>query len=210
MVDGEVGRIIQALEDARMLNDTLVIFTSDNGPTWYDADREKYGHDSSGSFRGMKGDAWEGGHRMPLIASWPGRIAPATTSKQTICFTDLLATFADLTETPLLKNAGPDSFSFYPVLIGEHPEHEPIRGPIVMAANQTMLIRSGDWKLIDSLRSGGFSRSAADGRGGAKGQLYNLKNDPGERNNLWLQYPERVATLSQKLEQIKQTPRTRP
>tara|TARA_B110000093_G_scaffold149821_1_gene163503 strand:- start:1720 stop:2370 length:651 start_codon:yes stop_codon:yes gene_type:complete len=82
-------------------------------------------------------------------------------------------------------------------------------GPIVMAANNTMLIRSGDWKLIDSLRSGGFSPKAADDSSGAKGQLYNLKDDPGERNNLWLRYPERVAKLSEQLAQIKREPKTR-
>lgn len=209
MVDAHVGRVLSALEDADMTKDTLVIFTSDNGPTWYEADRAKYGHDSAGPLRGMKGDAWEGGHRMPFIASWPGRIQAASTSVQTICFTDLLATFADITTAELPENAGPDSFSFYPVLVGEHAEDDPIRGPIVMAANNTMLIRSGDWKLIDSLRSGGFSPKAADDSSGAKGQLYNLKDDPGERNNLWLRYPERVAELSEQLAQIKREPKTR-
>ena len=209
MVDAHVGLVLSALEDADMTKDTLVIFTSDNGPTWYAADRAKYGHDSAGPLRGMKGDAWEGGHRMPFIASWPGCIQAASTSAQTICFTDLLATFADITNTELPANAGADSFSVYPVLVGEQAEDDPIRGPIVMAANNTMLIRSGDWKLIDSLRSGGFSQEAASSSDGATGQLYNLKADPGERNNLWLHYPERVAELSEQLAQIKRESKTR-
>jgi len=76
MVDAMIGRVLAALDDAGMAENTLVIFTSDNGPVWYDKDVERFGHDSAGGLRGMKGDAWEAGHRMPLIVRWPGQVAP--------------------------------------------------------------------------------------------------------------------------------------
>ena len=91
-VDAEVGRVLAALDDAGMSDNTLVIFTSDNGPVWYPADVERFGHNSSGGFRGMKADAWEAGHRMPFIVRWPGKVEPASTSDQLICFTDVMAT----------------------------------------------------------------------------------------------------------------------
>jgi arylsulfatase A len=96
MVDAEIGRILAALDKSGLAGDTLVIFTSDNGPTWYEADVERLGHASAGGWRGMKSDAWEGGHRMPFIVRWPGRVKAGTVSEQTICFTDLLATFAEI------------------------------------------------------------------------------------------------------------------
>src|SRR6056297_1374052 len=90
MVDAMIGRVLQQLEDSGMSEETLVIFSSDNGPVWYEKDVLRFGHDSAGGLRGMKGDAWEAGHRMPFIARWPGRVAAASKSDATICFTDLL------------------------------------------------------------------------------------------------------------------------
>ena len=95
MVDAEIGRILAALDQSGLAGETLVIFTSDNGPVWYETDVERLGHASAGAWRGMKSDAWEGGHRMPFIVRWPGRVNAGTVSEQPICFTDLLATFAD-------------------------------------------------------------------------------------------------------------------
>ena len=122
MVDAQIGRVLAALEKADMTQDTLLIFTSDNGPVWYPADVARFGHDAVGGLRGMKADAWEGGHRMPFIVRWPGRVKAGTVSDQTICFTDLLATFADICGAKLPAGAGPDSFSFLPVLEGRQPE----------------------------------------------------------------------------------------
>ncbi|MEE8307058.1 MAG: sulfatase-like hydrolase/transferase, partial [Gammaproteobacteria bacterium] len=97
MVDYMIGRVLKALEDTGMEEETLVIFSSDNGPVWYDTDVQRLGHDSSGGMRGMKGDAYEGGHRMPFIVRWPGQVTPGSVSNQTISFTDVLATFAAVT-----------------------------------------------------------------------------------------------------------------
>jgi len=90
-VDASVGRVVAALEAADMTENSLVIFSSDNGPVWYPSDEEKYGHRATSHFRGMKGDAWEGGHRMPLIMRWPGQIRAGRVSNQLTCLTDLFA-----------------------------------------------------------------------------------------------------------------------
>ncbi len=199
MVDDQIGQLLQTLRETGMEEETLLVFMSDNGPCWYEEDTEKFGHDSAGGLRGMKGDAWEAGHRMPFIVRWPGVVAPNARSAQIICFTDLLATFADAMGAELAFDAGPDSFSFLPVLQGEHPEDKPIRGPMVINAGSKpsmLTIRYGDWKLITGLGSGGFSRpkSIEPQQDGPTGQLYNLASDPGEKNNLFLQNPKVVAS----------------
>ena len=154
----------------------------------------------------MKSDAWEAGHRMPFIVRWPGRVKAGTVSDQTICFTDLLATFADICGAKLPAGAGPDSFSLVPVLEGRQPKGQPIRGPIVMQAGSSsaMMIRSGDWKLINQLGSGGFSqpKTIKPGFGDPAGQLYNLRDDLAETNNLYLKQPEIVARLEAEMQRI--------
>lgn len=213
MVDAMIGRVLQALEDARMQENTLLVFTSDNGPVWYPEDAQRLGHDSSGGWRGMKADAWEAGHRMPFIVRWPGQVKTGTTTLQTVCFTDLFATLAAVTGAELPEDAAPDSFNFLPVLRGEQPESKPIRGPVVIpSGNGTMTIRSGPWKYIDGLGSGGFTKPAriAPEPGGPSGQLYNLETDPGETNNRFAAEPAIVARLRTELERIRSATRTRP
>lgn len=214
MLDAQVGRLLATLDEADMTRDTLLVFTSDNGPVWLPADVKRFGHDAAGGWRGMKGDAWEAGHRMPFIVRWPGRVKERTITEQTICFTDLLATFADVCGRKLAGGDGPDSFSFLPVLLGRQPDDQPVRGPIVMQAGSSpaMMIRSGDWKLIDRLGSGGFSKPTAikPGPDDPTGQLYNLRNDPAERNNLYQNYPGRVAELTRLMEKVVNAPTSRP
>jgi arylsulfatase A len=213
MVDAEIGRVLAALEKADMTQDTLLVFTSDNGPMWLPADVTRFGHDAAGGLRGMKGDAWEAGHRMPFIVRWPGRVKSGTVTDQTICFTDFLATFAEVCGAKLPDGAGPDSFSFLPVLEGRQAEDKPIRGPIVMRAGSSpaMLIRSGDWKLINQLGSGGFTqpKTIKPGPGDPAGQLYNLRTDLAETNNLYLKHPEIVARLEAEMQRIVKTESSR-
>lgn len=213
MVDSMIGRVLTALDKAGMQENTLVIFTADNGPVWYDEDVKRFGHNSTGVLRGMKGDAWEGGHRMPFIVRWPGRVKAGTVSAQTICFTDLLATFGAMLDTELPKEAGEDSFNLLPVLLGQQPQDQPVRGPLVIpSSGGLMTIRSGSWKLIDGLGSGGFSepRRIKPDPNGPQGQLYNLADDPGETLNLWTKQPEVVRRLQAELTRIRESGRSRP
>jgi arylsulfatase A len=213
MVDAQIGRVLGTLQKAGMDEDTLVIFTSDNGPVWYDADVERFGHDSCGELRGMKADAWEAGHRMPFIARWPKRVKAGTQSGQLVCFTDLMATFADLLGAKLPADAGPDSFSFLPALTSNPPSLTPIRTQIAMRPGSAALMtfRSGDWKLITGLGSGGFSKPnrVKPSPNDPQGQLYNLASDLGETTNLYSKHPEIVARLTAELKKIVDDGRSR-
>ncbi len=207
MVDHEIGRVLETLKRANLDKNTLLIFTSDNGPVWYDTDTKRLGHDSAGPLRGMKSDAWEAGHRMPFIARWPGHVKPKSQSDQLICFTDFLVTFAEMFNTPLPKNAGPDSFSFLHALTSKKPNPKSHRTQFVMRAGSRkgmMTIRSGQWKLITGLGSGGFSKPKhiKPGPGDPTGQLYNLNTDLAEQNNLYLKHPNIVKKLTTQLHQI--------
>jgi len=183
--DNAVGLVIKALYDMGFKENTLVFFTSDNGPVWWPADIEKYGHRSTSIYRGMKFDAWEGGHRMPFIASWPGVIEKGSQSSQIISNTDMLATFAALVGETLPDDAGEDSYSILPALFNKNYA-EPIREAIVGRPDKTDLyIRKGDWKLI-----------GAD-------QLYNLSDDPSEKTNVFKDNMKMASELLVLLEKYK-------
>ena len=210
-VDDSVGQLLAALKDAGLMDNTLVFFTSDNGPVWYEDDVKRFGHRSAAGWRGMKGDVWEGGHRMPFIASWPGQIKPGASSDQTICFTDMLATFASITHQSLPDDAGEDSFDLLPALLGK-ADH-PIRDTtLVVSSGGVVTIRQGPWKLIPRLGSGGFTKPARikPKPGDPAGQLYNLTTDPGETDNVYHAHPDIVRRLSDLLEQSTRAGRSRP
>jgi arylsulfatase A-like enzyme len=215
MVDAQIGRILQSLRQANMDQNTLLVLTSDNGPVWYSEDTQRFEHDSAGGLRGMKADAWEAGHRMPLLVRWPGRVKAGTLSEQLVCFTDFLATFADILNVELPADAGPDSFSFFPALTGVAKGERAVRNEFVMQAGgvaSMMTIREGKWKLITGLGSGGFStpKLIKPGEDGVTGQLYDLDSDPGEQLNVFAQHPEIVARLEGKLNNIVNRGRSRP
>jgi len=212
MVDAMIGRVLKSLDKAKMTDNTLVIVTSDNGPVWYDTDVERFHHDSSGGLRGMKADAWEAGHRMPFVVRWPGVVKADSVSRQTVCFTDLLATFAAIVGTDLPHDGGPDSFNLLPVLRGKLPEDKPVRPSFVMASgNGTMTVRIGHWKLIAGLGSGGFStpRRVKPTPDGPQGQLYHLSDDPSESENLYAAHPDVVERLQAELTRVRESGRTR-
>jgi arylsulfatase A len=214
MVDAEIGRVLAALDRSGLAEDTLVVFASDNGPVWYEADVQRFGHASAGGLRGMKSDLWEGGHRVPFIVRWPARVKSGSVSDQTICFTDLLATLAEVCGAKLPDGAGPDSFSFLPVLEDVQPAGRPIRAPLVIQAGSVasmMMIRSGDWKLINGLGSGGFSKPSVIKPAPAEPavQLYNLRADPAETRNLAAEHPDKVDEMIRLLESIRQAKQTR-
>ena len=209
MVDHEIGRVLAALESASMLDNTLLVFASDNGPVWYPADVARFGHDSAGGLRGMKADAWEAGHRMPFIVRWPGVVRAGSACDQTISFTDVLATMADVAGKELPSGAGPDSFSFLPALKGGTFQ----RAPIVMQSGSSgfMTIRSGRWKLIEGLGSGGFSQPSriTAGPGDPAGQLYDLVADPAEMTNRFAGEPGVVERLRAEMRRIVEAGRSR-
>ena len=208
-VDGAVGDVLDKLDSLGMAGDTLVIFASDNGPVWYAEDVERYGHRSVGPLRGMKADVWEGGNRMPFIARWPGHVKAGAVSDETICFTDMMATFAEVAGAKL-GQAGEDSFSIVPVLTGKQ-QGRPLRDATVLQAGNGMFaIRRGPWKLILGTNSGGFSPKAKTGPNTPKGQLYDLSADQGERKNLYDEEPKTVAELTALLESIRKSARTAP
>ncbi len=159
----------------------------------------------------MKGDAWEAGHRMPFVVRWPGRIAPGTVSEQTICHTDMLATCADLVDANLPDDAGEDSYSILPTLLGEQGERPCRPATVPVSARGMLTVRQGPWKRIAGLGSGGFSQPSRvkPVAGGPRGQLYNLSDDPGETTNLWGEQPEIVDRLTKLLQQYKSEGRSR-
>ncbi|MCZ6674286.1 MAG: arylsulfatase [Verrucomicrobia bacterium] len=218
MVDHMIGRVLTALEDEGMREETLVIFSSDNGPVWYPKDVERYDHDSTGGMRGMKGDAYEGGHRMPFIVRWPGEVEAGSATDQTICFTDVLATFAEVTGKKLPKGQGPDSFSFLAALKGKGKPNTDVRGPLALiSARGHYSLRSGKWKYINGLGSGGFSdgfdkdyKAVKRGPNDPTAQLYDMENNSGETTNLFNTYPAKVKELAAELDRIIEAGHTRP
>ncbi|MDE2679787.1 MAG: arylsulfatase [Verrucomicrobiota bacterium] len=210
MVDDTVGQILSALDRTQLSKNTLVIFTSDNGPVWYNTDTERFGHSATTPLRGMKADAWEAGHRMPFIVRWPGKVKANTISDALICQTDLMATFAALTGRGLADNEGEDSENFLPVLLGQR---ETARQQLITGTKPThMAVRQGQFKYIPSLGSGGFSnpRRVQPVPKGPRGQLYNLAEDIGEAKNLWLDEPGLVESFENQIAKQKASGRTRP
>ncbi len=218
MVDHMSGRVLQALDDYGLDEDTLVIFSSDNGPVWFDEDVERFGHDASGGLAGMKGDALEGGHRMPFIVRWPGVVDPGNISSQTIAFTDVLATFADITGRPLPEGQGPDSFSFLAALHGNQETAGVARGPFVLTAGKGLAtIRSGKWKYINGPGAGGMSDGFAGVTNrtssyvkGTGPQLYDMDTDPGETRNVHAENRDVAEQLDQELKKVLAGQHTRP
>ncbi|GAB2801657.1 sulfatase-like hydrolase/transferase [Rhabdobacter roseus] len=205
MVDAQVGQVLRTLDSLRLSSNTLVIFTSDNGPFWRPAFSERFGHRAAGKLRGMKGDIYEGGHRVPFLVRWPGKVKPGTVSDAPTTLANLLATCADLLGVPFPEESVEDSYSILPVLLGRRPEvpHQP--AIVHSASNGFYAIRRGPWKLIEGLGSGGFTepRVLTPQPGQPTGQLYNLEIDPAESQDLYQKYPEQVQELTTLLNEIR-------
>ncbi|HTM50836.1 MAG TPA: arylsulfatase [Bryobacteraceae bacterium] len=210
-VDHTLGQVLRALDEAKVADHTLVIFTSDNGADWKVEDKEKFAHRANAGWKGEKADIWDAGHRIPFIARWPGRIKAGAVSDELGCLTDFVATAAEIVGAKLPKDAAEDSFNLLPALQGK--KGKPIRDSIVHHSSLGMFsIRQGDWKLELGLGSGGFTKPqrVEPTPGGPKGQLYNIRKDPTEADNVWLQHPEIVAKLTGLLEKYQRDGHTRP
>jgi arylsulfatase A-like enzyme len=208
--DAEIGRILKALDEAKLAENSLVVVTSDNGSHWRPQDIQAFQHEANNGVRGMKADIWEGGHRVPFIVRWPGHVPPASRDDETICLTDLFATVAAIVDVPLPEKSAEDSVNILPAMLGARREG-PLREAIVHHSLSGMFaIRQGEWKLALGLGSGGFSdpRSLKPTEGGPQGQLFNLADDPKEENNLWLQEPEVVERLTTILNRYRESGRS--
>jgi arylsulfatase A-like enzyme len=204
-VDAMVGRVMATLDKLHLTDNTLVLFSSDNGPVWYPRDIETFHHRAAGPWNGMKGALTEAGHHMPFIACWPGQIKAGSTCGALICFTDIMATLASLLGARLPDDAGEDSFDISALLRGESPA-QPIRNSIVHVnyGSYTLAIREGDWKLIlpaevyavkdGTITPNGIVKPKGKGQH-EKFQLYNLRTDPSETTNLFTQSPEKAHAL---------------
>ena len=197
--DATIGRVLDALEKSGAAGNTLVIFTSDNGCAPYIGapELEQKGHYPSGPLRGYKSDAWEGGHRVPFLIRWPGKVKPGSLCHQLVEQTDIFRTLADVLGTKLPDNAAEDSFSLLPLMRGED---KPIRENAASASSGGLpAVRLDSWKYIPGPGSGGW------GKGGDQSQpvqLYNLADDLGENKNLAAAMPEKVAEMKNLLEKL--------
>jgi arylsulfatase A len=211
--DHVFGHVLRSLDEHGVADNTLVIFASDNGFAHYvgaqedgrgqfESALEPQGHFPSAGYRGYKSDAWDGGHHIPCIARWPGKIAPGSTCDQLVCLSDLIATCAEILGDPLPDDAGEDSVSMLPLFTEpdrptrDHLIHHSITGKFA--------IRDERWKLVLCPGSGGWSqadREAAE-HGLPLVQLYDMQDDPGERTNLHAEHPQRVKQMIRQLEQL--------
>ncbi|WP_179351287.1 sulfatase family protein [Winogradskyella vidalii] len=204
MVDDAVGAVVTALEKSGQLDNTLIIVTSDNGSNWTERDKEKFAHRANYIYQGQKADIYEGGHRVPYIAQWPGVIPAGLESNQLMCTTDLFATLSGILNQPNVEKGAEDSYNLWPAYTSKI--ETPIRVAVVHHSMFGVFsIRKGKWKYTPELGSGGFTkpRSIEPKPNEAPGTLYDMINDPEEKNNLYNEHPEVVAELEQLLETYK-------
>jgi arylsulfatase A len=222
-VDWTVGRLLATLDGLGMAEDTLVIYTSDNGSFMYRRDEagaadhvsdpriQAYRfdhHTANAHWRGTKADIWEAGHRVPFFARWPGVVAPGTRSDETICLTDLFATLADVIGAPRPRGAAEDSFSLAPLLRGEAGPFE--RAPVVHHSAEGMFaIRDGRWKLVAGNGSGGREEPRGEPFGRPY-TLFDLEADPSETRDVLSEHPDVARRLEAELERIRSSGRSRP
>jgi arylsulfatase A len=194
-IDGAVGDLLAALDRTGASTNTLVIFTSDNGPDEFAYARiQQYGHASMGPLRGIKSDIWEGGHRVPFIVRWPGVITSGRTNGQTLCLVDLMRTAADIVGVALPSDAAEDSVSFLPTLLGNVTKPASQRALVLESGIGQYGLRLNNWMYIDSATGDGHNPelepSWFEQRGKnaaampAPALLYDLSHDLGERGNL--------------------------
>ncbi|MED5278774.1 MAG: arylsulfatase, partial [Verrucomicrobiota bacterium] len=200
--DWVVGEVLKTLDRNKLVENTMVIFTADNGcsPQAKIPSLIKQGHKPNADWRGHKADIFEGGHRTPFLVRWPAKVKPGTVSTQTICTTDLFATLDDIigNRKKLPDNAAEDSFSFLPALLGQADARaRPFT--IHHSINGSFAIRRGKWKLTLCPGSGGWSAPRPNN---AKKnpklplvQLHDLESDPAEKNNLEAKHPKLVVEL---------------
>ncbi len=206
MTDALMGKIFETLKAKGIENNTMVVFTSDNGcaSTANIPLLKKQGHHPSYIYSGLKGSYLEGGHRVPFLVKWPGVVSPNSQSDVTICTTDFMATCAELVNYSLKENEGEDSFSMIPLLTGKGDYKR--TSTVHHSKTGVFAIRKGDWKLVLSPNSGigGNGKQAKVKKELPEYLLFNLEKDVQEKNNLSEKYPEKVKELKELMvQQIK-------
>ena len=195
-VDHSLGRIMAASKEAGGHDDTLVIFTSDNGPERFMHLRKKeIGHFSAAQYRGCKRDNWDGGHRVPLIAQWPTKISGGTRSAQIVSLVDIFATVSAIVGAYYPDGAGEDSFDILPAML-DVSRARPIRETTIHhSASGCFAIRKGGWKLLIHQGSGGNSYDEFEDMSPV--QLYRISEDEHEDRNLCKEHREIVVELAE-------------
>jgi arylsulfatase A-like enzyme len=222
-LDWMVGQILETLAKLELANDTLVIFTSDNGGMFNDGGKDAWeaGHRMNSDLLGFKFGAWEGGHRVPFIARWPGHIPAGSRSDQLMCNVDMLGTFAAMLGYQLQDGEGADSFNLLPALVSEPETH--IRNHVVLAPRQeeNLTLRKENWVYISAQGDGGFNndrggpmalhiagQTNSDVEDGSirpdapPAQLYDLSSDLSQAKNLYRENPEVVTEMQRLLEEL--------
>ncbi len=213
--DAAVGAMMKALENSGQTNETVVIFTCDNGtsPKADFAQLKASGIDLNANWRGWKADVYEGGHRVPFLVRWPGKIQAGSRSDQTITLADIMATCASIIDFKLPDTAAEDSVSLLPVLTGTDVNKRLHEAVVHQSGSGHFAIRRGPWKLLFCRGSGGWSpprENEAAQQELPSIQLYNLESDPKESNNLHAEHPQIVSELTAKLRQIIERGRSTP
>ncbi|CAG7654339.1 arylsulfatase [Paenibacillus allorhizosphaerae] len=212
-LDWTVGQIVDTLENLGIREQTMIIFASDNGPHPQPQEAETYGHRATGPLRGIKAGIWDGGHRIPYIMSWTGKIKPGQVYDELIDLVDFMGTAAAIAGQTLPAHAGEDSFNQLPLLLGQ-PLEQPIRKYAIHHSLQGMFsIRDKDWKYIEGRGSGGFDwnkKKSEESVDEPAGQLYFIREDIAERNNLYDKLPEVVNELGKVLDLTRTQSFTRP
>ncbi|MBI5850761.1 MAG: arylsulfatase [Planctomycetes bacterium] len=208
--DWALGVVLDALARNDLDRDTMVVFTSDNGSPQYDGTghegalgsvKQRFGHDPSRPWRGLKGDVWEGGHRVPFVVRWPGRVPAGATSDEPLVLTDLYRTILALAGGAPEPGDAEDSLDFSAAWCGTAPPRARRETLIHHSSRGLFAIRVGPWKLVDGRGSGGFTPDDG-GADPAEGQLFDLAHDPGETTNLWSSEPRIAGDLLQRLRRI--------
>ncbi len=201
--DAQVGKVLAALEEKGLAENTIVVFSADNGAETHAFERlEEFGQWSSGDFRGLKRDLYEGGHRVPFIVRWPGQVKAGSVSDEVVSQVDLAATFAAIIDYPLEKEDAIDSYNLLPVLTGADYAR-PLRTATVQNTSPgAFALRQGDWVLIDAPKGAGkepksyLEHFGLDAYGkGNPALLFNLKDDPRQSKDLYAEHPEKVESM---------------
>jgi len=214
-IDATVGEVLACLDEQGLAENTLVVFTSDNGasPAVDLGGLRALGHDANYPWRGNKADLYEGGHRTPFVARWPDVVPAGKTCDQTICTTDFFATIAGVLGCPLPDDAAEDSYNILPLLRGEEPDGNLREATIHHSVSGHFAIRRGKWKLLEARGSGGWSfpkeQEAAEWNL-PEYQLYDMERDRGERTNLVHAFPDVVSEMRELLDRYRNSARSAP